>query len=228
MLHDGIVQANKRSYFFRFGMSVQFRLQTFPDTASSLHRNFCSTLQHMFPAGCSTCSLRLQHMFPANSVESQRSALTDSGVAHRGEEEVAEIADVRARWRRTGHGQCAVQWNRSVRRKERSSTEIETEPEEAADRGARDIGLVGLSATQICGGEQTHARGRKPTLEGTSGGADSGGEQAPAGGRKHAPLELDGARCGEISGARSREPACRSLDRGDLDWDGDDRDGDAA
>jgi|UPI0002218F72 hypothetical protein len=110
-------------------------------------------------------------MFPANSVESQRSALRDSGVAHRGEEEVAEIADVRARWIRTGHGATdnalfnrigACGARRGARRRLRRS-------QRKQQINARDIGLVGLSATQICGREQTHARGRKPTLEDTSG-----------------------------------------------------------
>lgn len=87
------------------------------------------------------------------------------------------------------------------------------------------MGLVGLSATQICDGEQTHARGRKPTLEGTSGAPtpDSGGEQAPARGRKHAALELDGrvldgARCGEISGARSMEASLPEFGPGRSRW----------
>lgn len=90
------------------------------------------------------------------------------------------------------------------------------------------MGLVGLSATQICGGEQTHARGRKPTLE------------ARQGRRLRTPVESrplpeaastrrwsstgtysTGHAAGRSPGHGAGRPACRSLDRGDLDGDGD-------
>jgi hypothetical protein len=35
--------------------------------ASSLHRNFCSTLQHMIPAGCNTCSLQAAAHVPSTN-----------------------------------------------------------------------------------------------------------------------------------------------------------------